>query len=65
MAFVPAKHVVAIHLSGQPQRWAVYVRRQGGRRETIFTALPLRWRCRAAGVLACLPLPTTVALGRV
>ena len=34
------KHVMAIHLSGQAQRWAVYVRWLGGRRETIVTAVP-------------------------
>jgi hypothetical protein len=59
-------HVMAIHLSGQPQRWAVYVRWPGGRRETIVTVVPdlvARQRC---WVLARLPLPTiTVALGRL
>jgi hypothetical protein len=59
------KHVVAIHLS-QPQRWAVYVRWPGGRRETIVTAVPdlvARQRC---WVMACLPLPTiTVVAGRM
>ena len=39
-----AERVMAIHLSGQPQRWAVYVRWPGGRWETIFTVVTLRWR---------------------
>jgi hypothetical protein len=56
---------MAIHLSGQPQRWAVYVRWPGGRRETIFTALPAQVTLQGGWVLACLPLPTiAVALGR-
>jgi hypothetical protein len=60
------EQVMAIHLSGQPQRWAVYVRWPGGRRETIFTALPAQVTLQGGWVLACLPLPTiTVAPGRV
>jgi hypothetical protein len=57
---------MAIHLSGQPQRWAVYVRWPGGRRETIFTEFPAQVVLQGGWVLACLPLPTiTVALGQV
>jgi hypothetical protein len=57
---------MAIHLSGQPQRWAVYVRWPGGRREMIFTVLPAQVALQGGWVMACLPLPPiTVALGRV
>jgi hypothetical protein len=43
----------------------VYVRWPGGRRETIFTALPAQVTLQGGWVLACLPLPTiAVALGR-
>ena len=56
---------MAIHLSGQPQRWAVYVRWPGGRRETIFTEFPAQVTLQGGWVLACLPMPAiTVAQGR-
>jgi hypothetical protein len=61
-----AKHVMAIHLSGQPQRWAVYVRWPSGRRETIFTEFPDQVAQLRCWVLARLPLPKmTVTPGRV
>jgi hypothetical protein len=57
---------MAIHLNGQPQHWAVYVRWPGGRRETIFTALPAQVALQGGWVLACLPLPTiTVVAARM
>ena len=52
-------------LSGQHQRWAVYVRWPSGRRETIFTAFPAEVARLRCWVLACLPLPQmTVVPGR-
>ena len=53
-------------LSGQHQRWAVYVRWPSGRRETIFTESPDQVAQLRCWVQACLPLPKmTVAPGRV
>jgi hypothetical protein len=52
-------------LSGQQQRWAVYVRWPSGRRETIFTAFPDQVARQRCWVIACVPLPqVTVVPGR-
>jgi hypothetical protein len=53
-------------LSGQAQRWVVYVRWPSGRWETIFTESPDEVAQQRCWVLACMVLPrlVTVVPGR-
>ena len=57
----PSDTVEGRDLSGQPQRWAMYVRWPSGRRETIFTEFPDQVAQLRCWVLARLPLPKITA----